>query len=311
MFNSNNDYNLFSTPDCFNNDIDSNDLLISNFNNIIELDSFFLNNNNFYENEMTKSPNQDICLKEEKMEFLKNNSNDNNFSSKEKFSSDESKKNEFLCKKYCLENNEKITFKINRNYLNNLFFKATNNKSETNNILTDTSSSSLINKKELSNKRIDNFLIKFKAFINKSFILYINNRIKQISKKRRIKFFKLNYKKFTLNVTYNQNKEWLNEQMKDLLILGGEANQEKNRKALASLYNKKDVEFNEIKGLLELTYKEIIEKFYLSKYFKEFSKSQDIIRLNEEFFKVMNFSLLEQNGYINFLNSRKGNKKNK
>jgi hypothetical protein len=306
----NNEYNFLLTPDCFNNDIDSNDFLISNINNNIEIDDYCLNNNNIYENEMIKSPNQDNTLREDKSEFPKNNSNDNNYYYKEKFSSDETKKNDFLGTKHYLENNDKIIFKKNRNYLNNLIFKTSNNKSETSLIQNDTSSTSLINKIILSNKRTDTFLIRFKSFLGKSFINYINNRIKQISK-RRIKFFLLNYKKFTLNVTYNQNKKWLNEKMKDLLILGGETNQKKNQKALNSLYRKKEVEFNEIKDLLELTYKEVIERFYLSKYFEDFSQKEENITLNEEFFKIMHYSLLEQNGFINFINSRKGNNKEK
>ena len=307
--NTNNEYNSFLNPDCFNNDLDSNNLLIPNINNNIELDGFFLNNYNFYENEMIQSENQDYFIIEDKKEFPKNN-NYNDYSYKDKFSSEENKKIEFLGKKHCLENNEKITFKINRNYFNNLFFKTTNNKTETNKIVSDTSSISLINKIILSNKRTDTFLVKFKSFLGKSFINHINNRIKQISK-RKIKFFSLNYKKFTLNVAYNQNKKWLNEKIKDLLILGGEKNQEKNQKSLNSLYKKKDVEYNEIKNLLDLTYKEIIERFYLSKYFEDFATNEDNIKLNEEFFKVMHFSLMDQNGFINFLNSRKGNNKDK
>lgn len=299
------EYNLFS-PDTFNNDIDSNDLLISNNNIDLEEDYFF--NSNYYGNEMIKSQIQDNSLREDKIESSKNINNNNSYPFKENNSSDENKNNELLGKKHFLENNNKITFKINRNYLNNLFLNTTNNKSEINNILSDTSSTSLLNKIVVSNKRTDTFLVKFKSFLGKSFIKHINNKIKQISK-RRIKFFLLNYKKFTLNVTYNQNKKWLNEKMKDLLILGEETNQEKNQKALNSLYRKKGVEFNEIKDLLELTYKEIIERFYLSKYFEEFSKKEENIKLNEEFVKIMHFSLLEQNGFINFLNSRKGNKK--
>ena len=313
MFSSdNNEYNFLLTPDSFNNDIDSNDFLISNIHNNIELDDYFLNNNNINENEAIKSQNQENALREDKIEFRKNNSSDWNYSFKEKFSSDETKKNYFLGKKHCSENNDKITFKKNRNYLNNLFFKTTSNKSETNCISSDTSSNSLINKIILSNKRTDTFLIKFKAFLGSSFIKYINNRIKEIlKKKRKIKFYLLNYKKFTLNVTYNKNQKWLNEKMKNLLILGGEEKQKKNQKALNSLYRRKDVEFNEIKYLMELTYKEVIERFYLSNYFQEFSKIEENIKLNEEFYKIMHFSLLEPNGFINFINSRKGNNKKK
>ena len=156
--------------------------------------------------------------------------------------------------------------------------------------------------------RSDNFLIKFKTSLGKSFIHHINNKLKNLTK-RRIKFYTFNYKKFTLNVSYTQNQIWLNETMKYLLTLGEDENQEKNKKALESIYKKKEAEFNEIKFLLESTYKEIIERFYFSKYFEKFKKDEKIVKLNDNFTKIMNISLLEPNGFINFLYTRKGNQK--
>ncbi len=200
------------------------------------------------------------------------------------------------------------TFKKNRNNLNNNFFKITKDKIENNNnnCTSETSSSNHNSKIIYSKNRSDSLLIKFKSFLGKSFIKNINYKLSNMSK-RKIKFFSFNYKKFTLNVTYNQNKIWLNEKVKDLLIFGDEPNQIKNEKSLKSLYNKKDEVFNEIKNLLELTYKEIIERFYLSKYFEEFKKDKDILLLNENFQKVKNISILEKNGFINFIYKEKGN----
>ena len=57
-----------------------------------------------------------------------------------------------------------------------------------------------------------------------------------------------------------------------------------------------------------MSYKEIIERFYLSKYFDEFKNDEENIHANEEFSKVMKISLLEINGFIIFLLTRKGNK---
>ena len=96
--------------------------------------------------------------------------------------------------------------------------------------------------------------------------------------------------------------------MKNLLVLGGEPNQEKNEKALKSLYRRKEEEFDEIKNILESTYKEIIEKFYESEYFEEFKKDEKVIMLNDNFTKIMNLSFLDKNAFIIFLYTRKGNK---
>ena len=155
--------------------------------------------------------------------------------------------------------------------------------------------------------RCDSLLIKFKSFLGKSFINFINDKLKK-STKRRIKLFSFNYKKFTLNVSYSENQKWFNEKMKDLLVLGSEPNQLKNEKALKSIYRRKEEEFSEIKYLLESNYKEIIQRFYRSKFFENFKKQQKIIQLDDNFKKVMNSSILDQDGFINFICSRKGNK---
>ena len=226
-------------------------------------------------------------------------------------------------KKTFLNDNEKIIFKKNRNNLYNNIFKTLNDKNDkddknpstndnnnNNNLTNETSSinsSNNNNQISCSNMRCDSLLIKFKSFLGKSFIKYINDKLKN-STKRRIKFFSFNYKKFTLNVSYSENQKWLNEKMKDLLVLGCEPNQLKNEKALKSIYRRKEEELNEIKYLLELTYKDIIQRFYRSNFFEEFKKQQKIIQLNENFKNIMNNSILEIDGFIHFICTRKGNK---
>ena len=234
----------------------------------------------------------------------------------------EDQKNSFLGKKTHLNEENKIIFKKNRNNLCNNIFKTLNDKNDksssindnnNNNNLTNETSSSNSNNNNNNNKiaysniRCDSLLIKFKSFLGKSFITFLNDKLKK-SAKRRIKLFSFNYKKFTLNVSYSENQKWFNEKMKDLLVLGSEPNQLKNEKALKSIYKRKEEEFNEIKYLLELSYKEIIQKFYRSNFFENFKKQQKIIQLNENFKKVMNNSILDQDGFINFICSRRGNK---
>ena len=161
-----------------------------------------------------------------------------------------------------------------------------------------------------SNVRCDSLLIKFKSIVGKWFINSLNNKIKQILK-RKIKFFSFNYKKFTIVVSYYKNKNWLDEKIKNLLILGDEPNQEKNIKALNSIYKRKIEGLNEIKYILEQTYRNIIEQFYLSDEFIIFKNDKRVIELNKYFIKIMNISLLEKNGFIKFLELRKGNVRKK
>ena len=266
--------------------------------NIINFDNY---------NEKIDSFNLNGTPIEERINIPKENFKEDLFVSNGELSLDEKENNDSTGKKHYLDNVQ-ISFKKNRNNLNNNYFKITKDKIENNNnnCTSETSSSNHNSKIIYSKNRSDSLLIKFKSFLGKSFIKHINYKLSNMSK-RKIKFFSFNYKKFTLNVTYNQNKIWLNEKVKDLLIFGDEPNQIKNEKSLKSLYNKKHEVFNEIKNLLELTYKEIIERFYLSKYFEEFKKDKDILLLNENFQKVKNISILEKNGFINFIYKEKGN----
>ena len=189
----------------------------------------------------------------------------------------------------------KIPFKKNRNNLNNNLIKEEIKDINQN--------------KNNNNIRCDSLLIKFKSTIGKWFIKRINNKIKQLKEnsiiKRKIKIYSFNYKKFTLKVTYSQNKEWLKYKMKDLLLLGDEDNQIKNDKSINIIYKKN--ELNEIKVLLELNYENIIQDFYLSDEFNKLKNNDKIKELNNHFMKIMKISLLENNGFIQFYETRRGN----
>ena len=155
-------------------------------------------------------------------------------------------------------------FKKNRNNFNYLFLGSQNNilkykfekiKTINYNYLSNSDDSDSNSKNNInSTLRCDTLLIKFKSFLGKWFIKTLNNKLKHIVK-RKIKFFSFNYKKFTIIVSYLNNKNWLDAKIKDLLILGVEPNQIKNEKALKSISNKKYEEINRIKDILELTYR--------------------------------------------------------
>ena len=157
-------------------------------------------------------------------------------------------------------------------------------------------------------------MIKFKAYVGKWLITTINEKLLDLRKKsiikRIIKFYAFNYKKFTIKVSYEQNKHWLMSKLEELLLLGDEENQIKNEKSLKLLNKKKLIELKEIKDMLNLTYEDAIKAFYKSDYFKQkFKEDKRVIELNNNFIKIMDISLLEPNGFIRFLETRKGNKR--
>ena len=222
--------------------------------------------------------------------------------------------NEENSEKNCDLNNfnniNKNSFEKNRNYFNN-----NNNLSEINN-KEEPINEDLNNNNKKKYIRCDSLLIKFKSTLGKWYIKIINQKLKHLKEKnimkRSLKIFSFNYKKFTLNVSYTKNKRWLDCKMKDLLVLGDEENQNKNRKNLKSLFKKKFEELNEIKDMLELSYRDIIEKFYcLSNEFSEFKSDKKVKELDNNFKKIMDISILEKNGFIEFLETRKGNNKKK
>lgn len=299
-------------------DIDFNNIFLESDVENFEDDQNYFSNFSLNEHDYNDSYNFEGYLLEEEKNKSSRNNKGNISSLNEPISSEEKYNNsQYLGKKHCIKDEPKITFKKNRNNFNKNIFKIenenksndNNNSNNHNNNATSETSSSNHDIDKISNLkfRSDSLIIKFKSFLGKSFINYINNKLKKMTK-RRIKFYSFNYKKFTLNATYSENKKWLEEKMKNLLVLGGEPNQEKNEKALKSLYRRKEEEFDEIKNILESTYKEIIEKFYESEYFEEFKKDEKVIMLNDNFTKIMNLSFLDKNAFIIFLYTRKGNK---
>ena len=216
-----------------------------------------------------------------------------------------------------IKNNEINNFLENYNYLNEYSSKKNRNYLNNNLFEEKEKSKDDININLISNKsnRCDSLLIKFKAALGKWFITTINDKLKFLKTnkiiKRSIKLYSFNYKKFTLIVNYTQNKLWLRCKMKDLLLLGEEENQIKNKKAIKSLYKKDIRELNEIKDMLESDYRDIIKKFYLSEEFIKFRDDPRVKELDINFKKIMNINLLNDFGFISFFETRKGNNKKK
>lgn len=203
-------------------------------------------------------------------------------------------------------------FSNNYDFLNENSFKKNRNNFE-NNLLNEKEEKEKqeANDQDNKSKRIDKLLIKFKAALGKWFLNDINEKLEDLRKKliikRRIKFFAFNYKKFTLIVSYTQNQQWLKEKMIDLLLIGDEENQEKTKNSIKTLYKKDLMELKEIKQMLESYYEDIIQRFYSSEEFNKFKENNKVKEMDDYFKKIMNMSLLEKNGFIKFMETRKGN----
>ena len=61
------------------------------------------------------------------------------------------------------------------------------------------------------------------------------------------------------------------------------------------------------KNSLESDYENIIQEFYLSDEFNKLKNDDKIKELNNNFIKIMKISLLDNNGFIQFYETRKGN----
>lgn len=300
----------------------------SNINNKLLLTNHYNNTNKEKENHIIENLNE-----EEKLSSI------NIFNLSKIEENEINPKNNFLGKKKEENYIEKHVFKKNRNYLTNKIKNkeesklkknyTENEKQEKINTISTINVQNFFQKNLLSpinfkneikndfsslllpkSDRVDSLLIKFKVKVGKSFITFLNKSIKELLK-RKIKFFSFNYKKFTINVNYTKNCYWLNEKIKNLLVLGDENNQKKNQKSLKLLFNRKEKEIEKIKKILELNYQQIIEKFYETNDYKNFVNDNKIIQLDNNFKKIFGMSLIEKNGFIKFIYSRKGNQKNK
>ena len=59
--------------------------------------------------------------------------------------------------------------------------------------------------------------------------------------------------------------------------------------------------------MLESLYEDIIYDFYKSDDFVIFKEDKKVKELNDNFCKIMGISLLDKNGFVEFIEKRKGN----
>ena len=113
----------------------NNNYLSSNIINKIDEQDNYLNNFHYFsENDNMENFCFEDLLMEEKIKnslyYYNENYNDRCYSFNDDISSYENQKNNFLGKKYYINNDDKITFKKNRNNLNNNIFKTLNDKND-------------------------------------------------------------------------------------------------------------------------------------------------------------------------------------
>ena len=105
--------------------------------------------------------------------------------------------------------------------------------------------------------------------------------------KLRLKFYMLNSKEFTSNVNYDENKIWLKMKIQDIIQYKNEKNVNVIKR-LNSLGKKNKEEFDKIKSLLNMTYKDFLVKYYFEQFDKDFNQSKNYNILKcLGFFKIM------------------------
>ena len=146
---NNNNINSNSFTEIKNNNKEIDEHYFSSYciNKIDEADNF-LPNLQFFNENIDNYIFEDFLM-EEKMKNMQYNNNENIFPFNEEISSYDNQKNNFLGKKYYLNNDAKITFKKNRNNLNNNIFNISNplnhkNDTNTHNLTHETSSSNQV-----------------------------------------------------------------------------------------------------------------------------------------------------------------------
>jgi len=158
---------------------------------------------------------------------------------------------------------------------------------------------------------IERLKIRFRARISKSYKINLNNEIKKsdLPKDLKKEIYSPHYKKFTRKVKCETAFKDLKKPMSDILCIGKEKDNKRkknyeNIKAIRT-FNEKNPKTNvgKIIELLDMTYEEVIEKFYESRKLEEVKKEEVAKFYDEELVREKNISLFEKNGLIRLTKS--------
>ena len=178
--------------------------------------------------------------------------------------------------------------------------------------------------------RIDYAIKNIKVNISKYINKYGNEKIKNCNFQNRLKKVKLflpSYNYFTGNSNVKDNIIFLNFTVEQVLTYPDKIEpnskksnrlQRQNKEIIKDIKDhieekypdEKPEKCQELLNFFRMTYEDIVSLFYKSKEFKDYSSSQKIRKLDEQFIKSKGFSLLENNGFIKLMKNdyKKANK---
>ena len=146
--------------------------------------------------------------------------------------------------------------------------------------------------------KLGNYIIRCITAVNQFIIKKINKKIEKNTSLKGMKLHTPSYESFSekLIIKKNRNK-YLNTTMKDILK-EKEIKKQKENSTIIELIEKENDE--ELIQLLNIKYKDVIEKFYDSNDFEIFKFNRDI-QFYDQMFKRRHKSIFEKYGLIDFL----------
>ena len=145
-------------------------------------------------------------------------------------------------------------------------------------------------KKDNKRKHLGDYRSRCRTAIMKSYMKLIN----ELSKKH---IYMPDYKQFSRNISKEKVKKELDLPMKDIL---SKYNTKNNFEEL-----KVENEDIELFKLLNMKYREVIEKFYDSEEFKDFKEDKNNKTADEDFKNKYGYSLFENNAFIRYFEEKK------
>ena len=167
--------------------------------------------------------------------------------------------------------------------------------------------------------RIDYAIKHIKVYISKFMKNYGNDLIKKCNFQNQFKNTKLfspSYYYFTGNSNIKDNGVFLDYTVEQIFTCPEKISpkkdnrlQRQNKEIINDLKNYIETNypnevperFQELLNFFRMKYEDIINLFYKSSYFKDYSSSLKTIKLNRQFIKAKGFSLIENNGFIKLM----------
>ena len=167
--------------------------------------------------------------------------------------------------------------------------------------------------------RIDYAIKHIKVYISKFMKNYGNDLIKKCNFQNQFKNTKLfspSYYYFTGNSNIKDNDVFLDYTVEQIFTCPEKISpkkdnrlQRQNKEIINDLKNYIETNypnevperFQELLNFFRMKYEDIINIFYNSSYFKDYSSSLKTIKLNRQFIKAKGFSLIENNGFIKLM----------